>query len=79
MPSATSRRQVPSGDIISSARLCEDLPLAVKDPNGKKHMTMEQFYNDHTCVEEIHDGFVAMYASSVPMIGRRCRDGRRVE
>ena len=33
-------RAVPSGDLVSSARLFEKLSLAVKDPNGKKHMSI---------------------------------------
>ena len=55
---------VPSGNIVSSSRLYEELFLAVKDPNGKKMMTMKMFYNDLTCVEEIHEGFVALYKDS---------------
>ena len=55
---------VPSGDIVSSSRLYEELQLAVKDPEGKKKMTMKQFYADQTCVEEIHEGFVALYNAS---------------
>ena len=55
---------VPSGNIVSSSRLYEELFLAVKDPNGMKQMTMIMFYNDLTCVEEIHEGFVALYKDS---------------
>ena len=33
----------------------------MKDPSGEKKMTMKDFYNDHTCVEEIHEGFVSVY------------------
>ena len=55
---------VPSGDIVSSSRHYEELQLAVKDPEGKKKMTMEHFYNDQTCVEEIHEGFINLYSGS---------------
>ena len=55
---------VPSGDIVSSSRHYEELQLAVKDPEGKKKMTMEHFYNDQTCVEELHEGFIALYSGS---------------
>ena len=55
---------VPSGDIVSTARLFEQLFLAVKDPTGEKRMTYQDFYNDPTCVEEIHEGFVRLYLPS---------------
>ena len=55
---------VPSGDIVSSSRHYEELQLAVKDPEGKKKMTMEHFYNDQTCVEELHEGFITLYSGS---------------
>ena len=55
---------VPSGDIVSTARLYEQLFLAVKDPSGEKRMTFQDFYNDPTCVEEIHEGFVRLYLNS---------------
>ena len=55
---------VPSGDLVSTARLYEELFLAVKDPSGEKKMTFRDFYNDFTCVEEIHDGFGKLYMNS---------------
>ena len=55
---------VPSGDIVSTARLYEQLFLATKDPTGEKRMTYQDFYNDPTCVEEIHEGFVRIYLPS---------------
>ena len=55
---------VPSGDIVSTARLYEQLFLAVKDPSGEKKMTFKDFYNDFTCVEEIQEGFVNLYLPS---------------
>ena len=54
---------VPSGDIVSTARLYEQLSLAVKDPSGvtgEKKMTIRDFYNNHTCVKEIHEDFVKL-------------------
>ena len=55
---------VPGGDFIFTARLFEQLSLALKDPSGEKKMTIRDFYNDHTCVEEIHEGFVRLYLHS---------------
>ena len=55
---------MPSGDIVSNARLYEQLFLAVKDLEGEKKMTFRDFYNDPTCVGEIHEGFVRLYLNS---------------
>ena len=55
---------VPGGDIVSTARLYEQLFLATKDPTGEMRMTYQDFYNNPTCVEEIHEGFVRIYLSS---------------
>ena len=68
----------PSGDIVSSARLFEELSLAVKDPSGSKKMTYKACYNDITCVEEIHEGFVGIYLTSpehAEVWMQRCRCG----
>ena len=55
---------VPGGDIVSTARLYEQLFLATKDPTGEMRMTYQDFYNNPTCVEEIHEGFVRIYLPS---------------
>ena len=54
----------PSGDIVSTARLFEQLFLATKDPTGEKKMTLQDLYSDPTCVEEIQEGFVRLYLGS---------------